>query len=334
MPIEYDSTVQEARFHSPLEGFELDTVEIEIREDPLTDRQTRIVPEVFPRPDEPVDLETFADGEGCFFCPDSVQEATPTYPDFVGVDRGSVGEAVSFPNLFPYAKHSNVVVLTEDHVKPLGEFTADVLEDGLACALEYLQAVTAHDDEVAFASINMNLLPSAGSSVVHPHLQTMADDRGTNEVRRIVRREREYYDDHGRTYWADLLEEERSGPRHVGSTGDVEWIAPFAPAHQWHVAGVTDVTGIPDPDAEVVGDLAAGLENVLEYYADLGLTGHNFSLLLTPDEPASPAVMDVVARPALEEYYVSDAFFFTTLHDERVVDVAPEEYAPEVGETF
>ena len=333
MAIEFDRTVEEAPFHNPLEGFEADAVEIEHRTDPLTGRQTRIVPDVFPMPEDEPPLDDFVgDGEGCFFCPENVTEATPTYPDFVGVDRGSVGEAVSFPNLFPYARGSNVVVLTEDHFRSIDEFTVEQFADGLACALEYVHAVRDHE-AATYASINMNILPASGSSVVHPHLQTIVDDHGTEQLRRIRRHERAYHDEHGRRYWEAYLEAERDGPRYVGSTGEVEWLAPFAPKHQWHVAGVTDVTGLPAPDDGVVADLAAGIVNVLSYYADLGLNSHNLALRLL-EEPASTAVVDVVARPVFGEHYVNDAFFFTILHDEPIVDVAPETYAEEVADYF
>lgn len=334
MAIEFTSTVAEAEFYNPMAEFDLDSESVEYREDPLTGEQTRIAQNWFTVPDEQPDIDDFVgDGEGCFFCPENVQDATPEYPDFVGVDRGSVGEAVSFPNLFPYARHSNVVVLTEDHFRPIGDLSADLLSDGLACALEYVGAVIDHDDST-FASVNMNLLPSAGSSVVHPHMQAIVDDRGTNESRRRLAAEREYYDDHGRSFWADLLEEERSGERHVGTTGDVEWLAPFAPLSQFHVTGITDVTGIPGPDDSVVADLARGVENVLAYYDGLGLNAYNFALRMVEEDPASPVVVDVVARPAFDEHYVNDAFYLQTLHDGRIVDVAPEAYAPDVGATF
>ena len=333
MGLEFTTQTDEAQFYSPMADFEEDAVEIELREDPLTGQQTRIVEQVFPQTEERPELPpSVTDADGCFFCPEMVHDATPEYPDFVDADRGEVGESVSFPNLFPYAEHANVVVLTEEHFVQIEEFSADVLADGLANALEYVNAVAdAHSP--SFASINMNLLPSSGSSVVHPHMQAIVDDHGTNDARRRVAAEREFYDEHGRTYWETLLEAERDGPRYVGTTGDVEWLAPFAPRHHWHVAGVTDVTGIPEPDDELVTDLAAGLENVLGHYGSLGLNAHNFAIHLHEGE-ASPVTVDVVARAPLSDHYVTDAFFMHTLHDERLVDVAPEEYAPEVAEQF
>lgn len=334
MPIEFDRSIDEARLKSPLEEFERVTKPIERRVDPLTGRTTMVVESVFPRPDGDSNLEaSIGDGADCLFCPERVEEVTPEYPDSIGFERGSRGQATSFPNLFPYAKHANVVVLTEDHFRAIGDLGRDRLEDGLSCGLEYLQAVADADDP-RFASINMNLLPPSGSSVRHPHMQAIADDGGTNRQALVARCERTYHETNGRTYWADLLDRERDGDRYVGETGEIAWIAPFAPIGQWHVAGISDVNGLPDPDASVVADFATGIESVLEYYADLGLDAFNFGLRFDRSEPASRVVVDVVARPAFEERYVNDTFYFQTIHGQEIVDVAPETYAPEVAAHF
>jgi len=334
MPVEFDKTVEDATFYSPMADFERDTQPVEYRRDPLTGQQSRVVVEWFPDPPEDPAVDEFVgDGEGCFFCPENVTDATPEYPDFVGMDRGSVGEATSFPNLFPYAEHSNVVVLTEDHFRAASDLTADLLADGLACALEYVAAVVDTHDST-HASVNMNLLPSAGSSVAHPHMQALVDDHGTNEARRRREAAREYHEAEGSVYWVDLLDAERDGERYVGATGDVEWIAPFAPTSQWHVRGITTETGVPDPHGSLVENLAAGLERVLQFYTDRGINAFNVALTLVPDDPACPAVFDVVARPPFDEYYVNDDFYFQKLHDGRVVDEAPEAYAPEISSFF
>jgi galactose-1-phosphate uridylyltransferase len=334
MTVEFDKSVGHASFHDPTAEFAETTRPVEYREDPLTGQQTRVVADSFPEPASEPDVEAFVgDGEDCFFCPGTVEEATPTYPDFVGVDRGSVGEAVSFPNLFPYGTHSNVVVLTEQHFRPIDDLSARRFADGLACALEFVRTVVDHDDS-RFASINMNFLPSSGSSVVHPHLQAVVDDRGTNEMRRRHDAERAYRDEHGESYWTALLEAVRDGPRHVGTTGDVEWVAPFAPTTQFHVRAVTDLTGVPNPDTPAVTALAEGIERVLAFYADQGINAFNFGLSMVAGESGSRAVLDVVARTPFTEHYTSDVFYFQALHDERVVDVAPEEYGPDVAGVF
>jgi galactose-1-phosphate uridylyltransferase len=332
--MDFEREYQTATFYSPLEDFAETTVEVEIREDPLTGRQTRIVPDSFLEPEETPDLpDSVTDSEGCFFCPGTVGEATPEYPDFVGFDRGSVGEATSFPNLNPYATHSNVVVLTEDHYVPIGDLSAEVLADGLQAALEYVDRVFEHDSTAAVASVNMNLLPAAGSSIIHPHVQAIVDDRGTNSQRARLEGATAYRERVGSDYFEDLLEATRDTDRYVGATGAVEWIAPFAPRHQRHVRGIAPEVGRLEPESPIVESFADGIERVLAHYADTGLNSFNFGLHLFADEAVRPH-LDVVARSAFEEYAWSDATFFETIHDESMIDVAPEAYAESVAAFF
>ncbi|MFB6304199.1 MAG: hypothetical protein ABEH47_03460 [Haloferacaceae archaeon] len=326
--VAFDRETQTATFHSPLADFERVDVEVEVREDPLTGRQARIVRENFPVPEGEPDLSPVVeDDEGCFFCPGTVEEATPTYAD--GADRGSRGEATAFPNLNPYGTGSDVVVLTEDHYRPIDGFGADVLADGLALALERVEAAMG-DSDATVASVNMNFLRPAGSSIVHPHMQTLVDDRGTTALRERLDAARIHAETEGATYHADLLDAERGGDRHAGTTGAVEWLAPFAPVHHHNLRGIAPDAGLPGPEDDAVGDFAAGMAGVLDYYADRGLNSFNMALHLTDDD-ALPPVMDLIARSVFDEYYWSDSPFFVTLHDEGVVDVAPETYAAEAG---
>ena len=326
MGLEFTSHTQHASLHNPLQDFEEETVEVEVRRDPLTDRRTRIVREGFVMPEEDPDIDHVLDTEGCFFCPDMVEDATPTYAD-VEMDRGSVGDAVSFPNLNPYAAHSNVVVLTEEHYASPSAFAADELTNGLVAALEYVAAVEETDPDATYASINMNFLPPAASSIYHPHLQAIVDETGTERHRRLVDAARAYRSENDETCWDALLEQERDGPRYVGSTGSVEWLAPFAPVHQRHVRGI--LPDRPATDDDAVADLAAGIVAVLEYYADAGHNSFNFSWFVAPDG-SSGTIVDVVARSVFDKYYTSDTSYLAILHHEPIVDVMPEECAEEL----
>ena len=337
MHVEFARHTQEATFHSPLEDFEEVTVETEMREDPLTGRETRIVAENFLLPEEEPDIEEFVtDDEGCFFCPGAVESQTPTYPDWMSVERGSVGEATSFPNLNPYAGHSNVVALTEDHFVPIDEFTDDHFADGLQAALQYVHEAFEHDPDAKFASVNMNFLRPAGSSVTHPHMQALVDDGGTTRQRRIAEAARAYYDDYDTVYWTDLANEERGGDRYLAELGSVTWLAPFAPKHHRQVLAIADQTrtGLPDPAGDVVADFASGLVDTLDYYASCGLNSFNVALFLEREEAALPPIMEITARSVFDEYYWSDAPFFTVFHDESVVDTPPEEYGKEARPFF
>jgi galactose-1-phosphate uridylyltransferase len=229
-----------------------------------------------------------------------------------------------------------VVALTEDHYVPIDEFTTEQFADGLCAALQYVRDVFAHDDDAQFASVNMNYLRPAGSSLVHPHMQTLVDDRGTNEQRRVAEAAREFYDENDEVYWSELAIAERGGDRYVAEIGNVHWLAPFAPTHHRHLVGVAAGihSGVPDPRGDVAHDFAAGLVDVLSYYASVGLNSFNVALFVERDDPALPPVMNVTARSVFDEYYWSDATFFTALHDEGVVDVAPEVYGDEAHKFF
>lgn len=114
----------------------------------------------------------------------------------------------------------------------------------------------------------------------------------------------------------------------------MEWVAAFSPKHHRHVIGVLNDYGFLSLGDEVaIAGLAEGITNVLSYYGDSGLNAHNLALSLT-DDPAIPSVIDICNRAVFDEYYWSDATFFTTLHGESVVDVAPETYAEELRTWF
>lgn len=331
--MDFERSIDEATFHSPLADFEEVTETVEIRRDPLTGRTARITDAAFAIAEDPEIEPVVSDDEGCFFCPDMVADATPTYGDDLAADRGSRGEATSFPNLNPYGAHSNVVALTETHFQPMAAFTADQFADGLGLALEYIERVRETDPDAGMASVNMNFLRSAGSSLVHPHLQTLVDGHGTNEGRLLLEASQEYRDDHGSTYWDELVGAERGGDRWIGETAGVDWLAPFAPRHHRQVLGVLDRSSLPDPDGDTVVGLSEGLTNVLEAYAEEGLNAFNFALHL-PDDSAMGPVFTVIARSVFDEHYWSDSTYFTMLHDEGVVDAAPEAYAADLRESF
>lgn len=323
MSISFETHTQEAAFNDPREDFKPVSIPVEVRVDPLTGRQTRIVPEALPRAEDP-DFSQFVESDGfCFFCPENVSDVTPTYGEAYEPDRGHGDEAISFPNISPYGTHSNVVVLTEDHYLPIDGLSSSLYSDGLAVALDYVTSIMSNDPAVRYASINQNFLPPAGSSIVHPHLQTMVDERGSTGQRRMAEADRRYLRDHDRSYWRELIATERDlGERYLGSIGEVDWVAAFAPIHFYHVVGVLEQPDVPAPADGVVEDVAEGIERILDYYSAEGLNSFNFSWFLAPDD--RPSTIHLVGRSVFDQFYVGDTPFFATIHGEPVVDVTPE----------
>ncbi|MFW5900379.1 MAG: hypothetical protein ACOCTH_01215, partial [Halodesulfurarchaeum sp.] len=189
------------------------------------------------------------------------------------------------------------------------------------------------DEEATVASVNMNLLPTAGSSIIHPHVQAIVDDRGTTSQQARLDGAREFTQETGEAYFDSLLAVSRDTDRYVGSVGAVEWIAPFAPRHHRHIRGIAPEPGLLSTDATAVDSIGTGISNVLSHYADIGLNSFNFGLHVFDDESIRPHV-DIVARSVFEEYAWSDATFFETIHDESVIDVPPESYGTAVAERF
>ncbi len=332
MSIEFQRSTQTASFHSPLEDFDRVNVEVEVREDPVMGRRTRVVSENFLLPDTEPDIDAFvSDAEGCFFCPELVDEATPTYSGTLGVNRGEQGVATSFPNLHPYGGYSNVVVLTAEHFVPIDGFSPSVFVDGIELAVDYVSSVMDADSAMSVGSVNMNYLRPAGSSIVHPHLQTLVDSVGTNEQDRLYRGVASFRDETNRSYWEEVLAAEETADRMVGKTGRVTWIAPFAPKHHWHIRGIPAYSGVPAGDSDVIRDIATGIVNVFEFYGAVGLNSCN--LVMYVAEGRRP-IIDIIGRSVFDTYYWSDATFFTVLHDEAVIDVPPEEYAADAESHF
>ena len=99
-----------------------------------------------------------------------VLTATPTFPDG---SRIQFGESVTFPNLYPFGEGHVVTVITKDHFVEM--FSRQQIVDALHGQMKALVPAG------GYASINWNFLPSAGASLLHPHMQGLADSRPSGD---------------------------------------------------------------------------------------------------------------------------------------------------------
>ena len=111
--IRFVKHIQKSTLHNPMMNNALDTQELEIRKDPLTQAQSVFNPRLedkvamfFGQSDAALIEKMAKESESrCFLCGDRWQAMTPTYPaDLVPSGRIQVGEAVLFPNIFPAAQ--------------------------------------------------------------------------------------------------------------------------------------------------------------------------------------------------------------------------------------
>lgn len=306
---------------------------IEVRFDPLTAHTSRILPERGLMPKNEFDLEAFAHQTqpSCPFCGDRITKLTPTLPETIhGGGRIARGAALLFPNLHAYASYSSVSVYSPDlHYLPLAAITPRLMADNLATQVEFGKAVMAADPEARWASINANHMLPSGSSLFHPHLQGIVDFAPTTLQRLLA-------DVPAARFEAYLEAERRDGERYLGSTGQIEWLASFAPIAPGELrAFVASVSSTAELDASLIEELGHGLSLALGGYADLGYESFNLAVYGAPvGTQGYPLNLRLACRSNLKPLYRSDSTFLERLHWEGAIDLAPEAVAERIRDRF
>jgi galactose-1-phosphate uridylyltransferase len=309
------------------------TTQIEVRVDPLTGHTSRILPDRGLMPPNDFDLEAFAreNQPPCPFCPERIDELTPGLPGAIHSEgRIKHGEAVLFPNLHAYSSHSSVSVYSPRlHYLPLEAMTPRLMADNLHTQAVFARAVMATDASSRWASINANHMLPAGSSLFHPHLQGIVDSEPTTYQRLLA-------EVPGGRFEAYLELERRSGERHVGNTGQVEWLASFAPIAPAELrAFLPRISSPAELSDDLIEELGYGLSLALGAYAELGFESFNLAIYGAP--PATdgyPLNLRIACRSNLKPFYRSDSTFLERLHWEGAIDLAPEAIAARVRDRF
>ncbi|MBN1105996.1 MAG: galactose-1-phosphate uridylyltransferase [Deltaproteobacteria bacterium] len=286
---------------------------IECREEWISGIRCKISPERINRrlnvayvpPPQPV---------SCPFCPGHVEKMTPCFPDGT---RISIGESLTFPNLFPFAEWHTVTVITRAH--QVDEFRPGQMRDALT---GLITSLSGHD---GYPSLNWNYLPSAGASLAHPHLQGMVDRRPSALAERYLRGGDRYFARHGRSYWHDLVEEERNGKRFLFGD-EIIWIAQAVPLGEREVRAVLPFSGMAEFEP-YLEPFVEGLLSILAMYRSLGTHAFNMSIFF--DRQASShrfsAFCSLISRINPNPAAISDTAFMERLHQEPVILTLPEE---------
>jgi UDPglucose--hexose-1-phosphate uridylyltransferase len=339
--IDFEERDLEASVPDPAAGGAWTRVRLRWRRDPLTGASARILTGVKLQPSIRPDLtELTAKPAFCPFDREHLERATVPFPaELTAEGRIRVGRAVVVPNIMAYATHSAVGIYdTEQHFTDLDEMTPALVGDALTAMVRHARAVRRIDPDAMWSSINANYLPPAGSSLVHPHLQSAHDAHGLTGQRLLAERSRAWMERHGSSYWTALTGQEADGPRWIGQTGRVAWLTPFAPTgfgEVWGVvAGIADVTDLTDDDCRSLGQ---GLSQVLAAYRAQNLASFNFGLAgggPNALQDGYQVVLKVLSRSNPEPAYRSDATYFERIWGEALIDLSPEEVADAVRAQF
>jgi len=256
--------------------------------------------------------------EGCPFCPETIDTATPTFEDG---SRLRCGESVTFPNLYPFAEDHVVTVITPDH--STDQFDRRSLADAISGTAEALARSS------GYASINWNYLPSAGASIVHPHLQGMADPYPTRLADLYISGGRRYLAGNGRLYWDDLVEHERYSDRFLFED-EIFWSASPVPLGEREVRGILPVSTLADL-GPYIEPLVDGLLKVIAFYRHLGTHAFNISIFFDAPGMAGQghrAFCSLISRLNPNSLSMCDSAFMERLHLEPVILTLPEDLGP------
>ena len=329
-----------ARIHDPRRNFELAEIESEVREDPLTGDTARICHFAFP-PRQVPDLSALVEGTraSCPFCPERVEAVTPRYPDaLVAGGRKARGEALLFPNLFPYDDVSAIISMQREHFAPMQALRPGMIADSLKLARDFIrEAAISVAGGDAWGIVTWNYMPPSGASQLHPHMQVIVTDTPGNALRRELAAEARFFERHGVAWPRTLLEAERAARvRIVLEDGPVTWWAPFCPVGmlgdaQAVFAERATLGECSDADLDV---FARTLARIAAAYARLGQW--SFNLTLFPQAEASRAGTHWLVARLLPRFYLnpqlhnSDVAYLQLLLGEKFGMVRPEAHAAEL----
>ncbi len=286
---------------------------LQYREEEFTGYRCRISPDRSKR-HLPQPLSIPPDTGDCPFCRDRIFSVTPVFADG---KRILLGESVTFPNLFPFGQDHVVTVITRDHWVDV--FSRQQMADALSAQIEALRRYH------GYASINMNFLPSAGASLVHPHMQGLCDVRPSQVMERYLMAGTKYQDHHGRNYWEELKNEERTSGRYLFGE-EILWSAHAVPCGEREVRGILPVASLSEMDP-YIDLLSRGILEVLSFYRNLGTYAFNMSVFFdrTGEGHDFHAFCSLISRINPNPASMSDSAFMERMHFEPVIMTLPED---------
>lgn len=286
---------------------------LQYRSEHLTGLRCRISPDRLKRQ---IDQSLYlpSNVEGCPFCSNAVMTVTPTFPDGNRILRG---ESITFPNLFPFGEGHVVTVITREHA--VISFSRQQIVDALIAQIEALHRID------GYHSINWNFLPSAGASLVHPHMQGLSDSHPSRILDTYFTASRQFREKQGRNYWDAVKDQERSSDRYLFGD-EIFWSAHAVPVGEREVRGILPISTLGE--LENYADLLArGILEIISLYRELGTYAFNMSVFFDKNgkDHGFRTFCSMISRINPNPQSTSDSAFMERLHLEPVIMTLPED---------
>lgn len=337
--IKFSSLKEITVLKNPLNNFIEETQTIEYREDPLLGGWARININRAKRVHQSQDKNEVSPDivkkscETCFFCKENIEKKTPEFPEKLKIGkRLKQGSAVLFPNLYPFAKYHAVCVLSENHGAQLGGITAKNVEDALLASIKYIRAVYKSDSSAEFASINMNYMPPAAASIIHPHLQITCDSKPSAYQKEAYEKSAKYYRENKKNYFEELAKTDKE--RRIMPGKNSMWLATFAPSLANDITGIfLKKSSFFELSSADIKNMAKEISGIFGALHKLGARSANMTIFSAPLSEKSRSFAlhaRIGTRPAMQNNYTADKGFMEVFHQETVVSTIPEDVAKDV----
>ncbi len=206
----------------------------------------------------------------CDFC--HPQERTPQDP-FQAVESE---HCLTIANALSYDAMHSLVIPKFVH-NPDG-ITEEILKDMISTGKEWFRLANSFNPRARYPLAILNVLPRAGGSVFHPHLQVLlAEDRPYQKVEDLRRRMSDYqfYND---APYLDQLSFASQSLGLVFDVGSAHIIFNLAPKKEKEVIIYeSGSSGLPN------GDLSKATFDVINWWRrDLGVTSYNMAMYMPP----------------------------------------------------
>jgi galactose-1-phosphate uridylyltransferase len=239
--------------------------------------------------------------------------------------------------LFPYGSYSAVSLFDDIHFVEIGKASIDSYADSFLNCSRYLAKIKNQDPEAVYMAITQNHLPSAGGSLLHPHLQINADRLPANHQRILLKRANDFHQQNGNYLFSSYLEHEiAEGSRYIGATGLWQWMAAFAPEGFFEIWGILpQKTSFQQVTATDWQDLSRAILNVQRFYRNLCRNGYNLGLL-SVETPSSRLELRIVimVRSNYAPWVRSDHTGFEVILGDMTTFNAPEQIAKQARPFF
>ncbi|MCP1714236.1 galactose-1-phosphate uridylyltransferase [Methanocalculus alkaliphilus] len=248
----------------------------------------------------------------CPFCRSRIFSRTEPFDDGDWITRG---ESVTFPNLYPFADRHTVTVITRAHM--VESFTREQISDALIASASSLESY------LGYPSINWNFLPSAGASLLHPHLQGVADAFPTSLCRLYLTASK---NSPSGNYWRTIRETEEGGPRHLFGD-EILWYANPVPIGECEIRGLLPFREVSDLP-HYADEIADGILRIIRLFHSFGSVAFNMGILFGKNggvHDGMHAFCTLIARINPNPDSISDSAFMERIHREPVVMTLPEE---------